>query len=153
MKRRRFQIVVALSLIGALALATGGPAASAPSGKVAPRSVKKATQLTRQSAARLTKDYAKGRAYNVCTGLTTKARKSLGGGVSCVLRVKRVAKLKPISKISIKTIVFRRNHARVDVSGYINGNPKKRLAVAFKREGGSYRLDHALVTLKGLFAR
>lgn len=158
MNTNRLSIAAALLFFGAATflgngLPIGTASANAAQAKAAPRSVKKATTLARQSATQLTKDYAKGRALNVCTGLTAKARKSLGGDVSCVTKVKRVAKLKAIKKISIKKIVFRRNRAWVDVSGYINGNPKKRLAVAFKWEGGRYRLDHSLSKLTGLFGR
>lgn len=158
MNTNRLSIAAALLFFGAATILSNGlpiglADAHAARAKAAPRSVKTATKLIRQSATQLTKDYAKGRALNVCTGLTAKARKSLGGGVGCVTTVKRVAKLKPIKKISIKKIVLRRNRAWADVSGYLNGNPKKRLAVAFKWEGGRYRLDHSLSTLAGLFGR
>ncbi len=166
MKIHRLPIAVALLLIGALALASSelalGPAsaqaarANAVYGKrapSAPRNVKKAKKLIGQSAAQLAKNYAKGRGKAVCTGLTAKARKSLGGSASCVLKVQHAAKLKLIKKISIKKIVFRRHRSWANVSGYLNGNRKQRLAVAFKWEGGSYRLDHATSTLAGLFGR
>jgi hypothetical protein len=163
-KIHRLPIAVALLLIGALALASSelalGPAsaqaarANAVYGKrapSAPRNVKKAKKLIGQSAARLAKNYARGCTKAVCTELTAKALKSLGGSKSCALKVRRAAKIKPISKISIKKLVFRRNRAWVNVSGYLNGNRKQRLALAFKWERGRYRLDHSISTLSGLF--
>lgn len=158
MRNHRSPVIVTLLLVGALAFTGGelllGPtSAYAAKGKVTPRNVKKANKLVRQSAAQLAKNYAKGRGKAVCTGLTAKARKSLGGSASCVLKVQHAAKLKLIKKISIKKIVFRRQRSWVNVSGYLNGNRKQRLAVAFKWEGGSYRLDHATSTLAGLFGR
>ncbi|MGA9761692.1 MAG: hypothetical protein WBQ14_04650 [Gaiellaceae bacterium] len=150
MKRHLFQIVVALSLAGALVLATGGPAAYTAQPKAAPRSVKKATALVRQSATQLARDYSKGRAKIVCAGLTTKARKSLGGGAKCALTVRRVFSLKPISKISIKKITFRSNRTWATVSGYLNGNRKQRVTVVFLWESGRYRLDHSVTALSGL---
>jgi hypothetical protein len=155
-KKHRFRIFVALLLIGALALASGelslGPLdAHAARAIAAPRSSSTATKLASQSAAQLAKDYAKGRAYNVCTGLTAKARKSLGGGDSCVAKVKSMARVKRISKIGITKIAFRGNRVWANVSGYLNGDRKSRLAVAFKWEDGRYRLDHSLSSLSGLF--
>jgi hypothetical protein len=163
--RRRLLIAAVPVLGGALVLAAAGltlalasaraaqpKAVSAQRAPAAPRTVKKAAKLVRQSAAQLASSYAKGRATAVCSGLTAKALKSLGGSKSCALKVRRVASVKRISKISIKKLVFRRNRAWVDVSGYLNGQPKQRLAVAFKWERGQYRLDHSITTLGGLFS-
>ncbi len=163
MKRHRSRIAVALLLIGALALIAGelslGPADARARGKVisgrqassAPRSDRKATALVRLSATQLARDYAKRRAYSVCTGLTAKARKSLGGADGCARNVRRVAGIKRISKITVKKITFRRSRAWANVAGYLNGDSKHRLVVAFKWEGGRYRLDRSLTTLEGLF--
>jgi len=161
--KRQLPIAVAFLLLGALALA-GNESALAPapvsaqakavSGQrapSAPRTLTKATKLIRQSATQLAKDYSKGRAKAVCAGLTAKALKSLGGNKSCALKVRSVAKLKRISKINIKTLVFRRNRASVNVSGYLNDKRKQRLSVAFKWERGRYRLDHSITSLSGLF--
>ncbi len=164
MIKRHLPIAVAFLLLGALALAGNEPApapgnaqaaqAKAVSGQrtaSAPRTLTKAKKLIRQSATQLAKDYSKGRAKTVCAGLTAKALKSLGGSKSCALKVRRVAKLKRISKINIKTLVFRRSRASVNVGGYLNGKRKQRLSVAFKWERGRYRLDHAITPLSGLF--
>lgn len=156
MNIHRFPFAVALLLVGALALAgsellLGPSGAQAARAKAAPRSVKKATKLARQSATQLAGDYGKGRSAKVCAGLTAKARKSLGGSAKCALTVRRVASVKRISKITIKKIAFRRHRAWVNVSGYLNGNRKQRLVVAFKWEGGRYRLDHSVSSLIGLF--
>ncbi len=155
-KKHRFSIVVVLLLIGALALASSelslGPLdVQAARAITPPRSIKTAKELARQSAIRLAGNYAKGQAKIVCTGLTAKARKSLGGKSGCASKVRLVRKAKPISKINIKKIVIRRNHVWANVSGYLNGDRKRRLAVAFKWEGGCYRLDHSLSALTGLF--
>jgi len=161
--KRHLPIAVAFLLLGALALAgnesalapaPAGAQAKAVSGQrapSAPRTLTKATKLIRQSATQLAKDYSKGRANAVCAGLTAKALKSLGGSKSCALKVRRVAKLKRISKINIKTLVFRRNRASVNVGGYLNGKRKQRLSVAFKWERGRYRLDRSISSLSGLF--
>jgi hypothetical protein len=163
-KNHRFPIAAALLLIGALVLAStelalrpeGAQAAQAKAACTkrapsAPRSAKKAQKLIRRSTAQLARNYAKGHATIVCTSLTAKALKSLGGSASCVLKVEIEAEVKPISKITIKKLVLRRNRSWVNVSGYLNGNRKQRLAVAFKWERGRYRLDHSLSTLSGLF--
>ncbi|MHB8059946.1 MAG: hypothetical protein ACYDHO_03845 [Gaiellaceae bacterium] len=167
MIKRHLPIAVAFLLLGALAfagseLAFGPATADAAQTKAAygqkrapspPRSVKKATKLIRLSAAQLAKNYAKGRTKAVCTGLTAKALKSLGGSKSCALKVRSAAVVKRITKISINKLVFRRQRSWVNVSGYLNGNRKQRLAVAFRWERGSYRLDHATSSLAGLFGR
>jgi hypothetical protein len=154
-KKNRFSIVVALLLIGTLALPSSELSlepldANAARAITATHSITTAKELARQSVAQLVSNYAKGHAKNVCTGLTAKARKSLGGKSSCASRVRLVKKAEPISKISIKKIVIRRNYVWADVSGYLNGDRKQRLAVALKWEGGRYRLDHSLTTLKRL---
>jgi hypothetical protein len=163
-KTHRLSIAVALLLVGALASTSTEPAlrpAGAQAAQVkavslqrapsAPRGVKKAEKLVRQSAAQLAKNYAKGLAKKVCGSLTVKALKSLGGDASCVLKTRIAAKLKPISKITIKKLVFRSHRGWVNVSGYLNGNRKQRLAVVFKWERGRYRLDHSTSALSGLF--
>jgi len=159
MEVRRLPLIGLALVIGGLAFASYQPSVAAAANstaaeqshsKAAPKSVTKATKLVRQSATQLAKDYAKGRAFNVCTGLTSKARKSLGGGDSCVLKVKRATGVKPISKISIKKVVLRRDRVWANVTGYLNGNRKQRLTVVFKWESGRYRLDHALTALSAL---
>ena len=158
MEIRRLPLIGLALVIGGLAFASYQPSVATANAtavqqsqsKAAPKSVKKATKLVRQSATQLAKDYAKGRAFNVCTGLTAKARKSLGGGDSCVLKVKRATGVKPISKISIKKVVLRRDRVWANVTGYLNGNRKQRLTVVFKWEIGRYRLDHALTALSAL---
>jgi hypothetical protein len=163
-KNYRLPIAVALLATGALAVASyqlplvptsalAGQHTAIHAGRkaAAPHSIKTAKELARQSVTRLAGNYAKGHAKKVCSGLTAKARKSLGGDSSCASKVRLASKAKPISMISIKKIVFRRDYVWADVSGYLNGNRKRRLAVALKWEGGRYRLDHSLSTLKGLF--
>jgi hypothetical protein len=155
-KNHLLPFAVALLIAGTLALVSyqlplGLVSAHAAQGKAAPRSVKKAMKLTRQSAAQLASDYARGYAKLVCAGLTAKARKSLGGNSSCVFKVRLATGSAPISKISIEKIAFRRSRVWADVTGYLNGNRKQRLVVAFKWEGERYRLDRSLSSLRGLF--
>lgn len=154
----RLPLIGLVLVLGGLAFASYQPSVATANAtavqqsqsKAAPKSVKKATKLVRQSATQLAKDYAKGRAFNVCTGLTSKARKSLGGGDSCVLKVKRATGVKPISKISIKKVVLRSARTWATISGYLNGNRTQRLSVVFKWESGRYRLDHSVTALSGI---
>jgi len=145
--RHRFRIVVALSLVGALALATGWPAAYSAQAKAAPRSAKKATSLARLAATQLVTSYAKGRTKSVCDNLTAKTRKLLGGSAKCASTVRLTRIATPISKAAIKKIAFRSARTWATISGYLNGNRKQRLSVVFKWESGRYRLDHSVTAL------
>jgi hypothetical protein len=118
--------------------------------KAAPRSLKKADSLARLAATELVRNYAKGRTKSVCDGLTANTRKVLGGAAKCasIVRLTRIST--PISKATIKKIAFRGARSWATISGYLNGNRKQRLAVAFKWEGGRYRPDHSVTPLSGL---
>lgn len=164
LKIRSLPIVVALLVVGAFALA-GSELPSAPMGALAaknkaahrshaisaPRKVAKAEKLARRSISRLVSDYDKGHAKSVCTGLTAKARKTLGGNVGCVSKVRLARGSKPISKVSIKKIAFRHDRVWANISGYLNGDRKHRLVASLKWEDGRYRLDLSLAAVSRLF--
>jgi hypothetical protein len=118
--------------------------------KAAPRSVKKANTLARLAETQLVRNYAKGRAKSVCDSLTAKTRNALGGVAKCVSIVRLTRISTPISKATIKKIVFRRARTWATISGYLNGNRKQRLTVVFKWESGRYRLDHSVSALSGI---
>jgi hypothetical protein len=118
--------------------------------KAALRSVKKANTLARLAETQLVRNYAKGRAKSVCDSLTAKTRNALGGVAKCVSIVRLTRISTPISKATIKKIVFRRARTWATISGYLNGNRKQRLTVVFKWESGRYRLDHSVSALSGI---
>ena len=161
---RRLPLISVVLVVGALAVAgfqpsllpTAAAAAKATAvheshSKAAPRSVKKANKFARLAVTELVRNYSKGRAKNVCSGLTAKTRKVFGGSAKCVSTVRRTRSSVPISKATIKKIAFRRARTWATVTGYLNGNRKQRLTVVFKWEGGRYRLDRSVSALSGLF--
>jgi hypothetical protein len=158
MRSTRLRIAAVLVVVGALILAGHdlSPAALATQSagvaksKAAPRTVKKAKKLVRQSVAQLARNYAKHRAKAVCNGLTVKARRSLGGNSRCVATLRYVTASKRISKVTITKIVVRSKRRLANVSGYLNRNRKKRLVVVFKWEGGRYLLDRSLTSYRNL---
>lgn len=164
MKLHNFPIAVAFLVVGAFALA-GSSLPLAPTGALAaknkavhqrqatsaPHTVAKAKKLARQSVLQLVGSYSEGRAKSVCTDLTAKARKELGGNVGCVSKVRLARDLEPVSKIVIKKIVIHRNHVRASIVGYLNRDRKHRLVAPFEWEGGRYRLDLSLSALSRLF--
>jgi len=117
--------------------------------KAPPRTVKKAKRSVSLAVTKLVGNYAKRRAKTVCNSVTIKTRKLLGGS-SCAATVRRVRKAKPISKVKIQKIAFRRARVWTNVTGYLNGQRKQRLTVSFKWEGGRYRLDHSVTPLSRL---
>jgi hypothetical protein len=164
MKNHRLSLVVGLTMAFA-ALALAGfqsslvPTATAAAktatrhesrSKAAPRSVAKAQGLARLAVTQLVRNYAKGRAKSVCSGLTAKTRKLLGGAAKCAAIVRLTRRSTPISKATIKKVVVQSGHSLAIVSGYLNGNRKQRLTVVLKWESGHYRLDRSVSALSGV---
>lgn len=164
MRTHRLPIAAALLVVGAMTfagfhlplaptVALAAQSASMRAGRLpaAPRAAAKATKLARQSVTQIARSYAKGYANIVCADLTARTRQLLGGKSSCAAKVRLARESEPISKISIKKIAFRSKRAWASVSGYLNGNRKRRLVVALRWEAGRYRLDHAVSGLESLF--
>ena len=99
----------------------------------------------------IVRGYARDRAGVVCADLTARARRSLGGSAACRRKIRIIKRLDPALHVTVRKIEFRRERAWADVSGFLGGRNKHRLAVAFKWDDGSYRLDHALTKWRGLF--
>jgi hypothetical protein len=149
--------LVTLALVGyQLSLAPPASAAAKATtlhksqSKVAPRNIKKANPLVRLTVTELVRNYAKGRTKTVCSLLTAKLRKALGGSAKCAATIRRTRSSTPISKATIKKIAFRSARTLATVTGYLNGNRKQRLSVVLKWEGGRYRLDHSVSALSGI---
>jgi len=138
------------SLFSTAAAATKASAVHESHGKAAPRNIKKANKLARLAVTELVRNYAKGRTKTVCSVLTAKLRKALGGSAKCAATVRRTRSSTPISKATIKKIAFRRARTLATITGYLNGNRKQRLSVVLKWEGGRYRLDHSVSALSGI---
>lgn len=136
-----------MAIVLSLALLVPATAASPR----APKSAVKAQRLVRRSTIEILGQYKRGHAKQVCSLMTRKARKSLGGDKSCIVMVKFASTAYPIGRVTIKKVSFRLRHAWANVSGYLNGSRSRRLAAVFKWEQGRYRLDRSLTDYSHLF--
>ena len=87
-------------------------------------------------------DYAHKRYRSVCSDLTKKERRHLGGTSKCMLAIAVLNVFVPIKKFTITAATLAKSHAQGAVSVYVNGNKKHVVHAVVKWEGGAYRLDH-----------
>jgi hypothetical protein len=109
----------------------------------APRSAKRAIKILRHNVKKLASDYAHHRYRAICSDLTAKERKHLGGTKKCMLKVALINSFVPIKKFTITSAKLGKSRLAGAVSLFVNGNKKHLMKALVKWEGGQYRLDHA----------
>ena len=87
-------------------------------------------------------DYSHKRYRAVCSDLTQKERKHLGGTSQCMLKIGLINAFVPIKKFTIVAAKLAGSDMQAAVSLYVNGNKKHVVHAVVKWEGGAYRLDH-----------
>jgi hypothetical protein len=108
----------------------------------APRSGRKALKILHVDVMKIAHDYAHKRYRAVCSDLTRRERKHLGGTSQCMLAIAVVNAFVPIKKFTITAAKLTTGHRQGTVSLYVNGNKKHVVHAVVKWEGGAYRLDH-----------
>ena len=108
----------------------------------APRSGTKALKILRTDVVKIAHDYSHKRYRAVCSDLTKKERKHLGGTSKCVLEIAVLNAFVPIKSFTLTAAKLAKNNARGTVSVCVNGNKKHVVHAVVKWEGGAYRLDH-----------
>jgi hypothetical protein len=108
----------------------------------APHSNKKALKILHADVLKIASDYAHKRYRGVCSDLTKKERKHLGGTSQCMLAIAVLNAFMPIKRFTITAAKLARSNTQGTVSVYVNGNKKHVVHAVVKWEGGAYRLDH-----------
>jgi hypothetical protein len=108
----------------------------------APHSSTKALKILHADVLKIASDYAHKRYRGVCSDLTKKERRHLGGTSKCMLEIAFLNAFVPIKKFTITAAKLARSNAQGSVSLYVNGNKKHVVHAVVKWEGGAYRLDH-----------
>jgi len=108
----------------------------------APHGGAKALRILHVDVMKIASDYAHKRYRAVCSDLTAKERKHLGGTSQCMLKIALVNAFVPIKKFTIVSAKLARSDKQAAVSVYVNGNRKHIVHAIVKWEGGAYRLDH-----------
>ena len=108
----------------------------------APRSAKKALKILHADVQKIAHDYSHKRYRAVCSDLTAKERKHLGGTSQCMLKIAVINAFVPIKKFTTIAARLRKRDTQAAVSVYVNGNKKHLIHAVVKWEGGRYRLDH-----------
>jgi hypothetical protein len=130
--------VLCLVAVLTVAVSSVAGAATAP----VPANAKAARKILRADVTKLARDYAHKHYRAVCSDLTKRERKHLGGMSGCTRTISFINAFESIKKFTITGAKIAKNRARATVSLYVNGN-KSHIVHAFtKWEGGAYRLDH-----------
>ncbi len=108
----------------------------------APHAGKKALRILHVDVMKIASDYKHKRYRSVCSDLTKKERKHLGGTSRCMLEIALINAFVPIKKFTIAAAKLGRGGKQAAVSIYVNGNKKHLVHAVVKWEGGQYRLDH-----------
>ena len=108
----------------------------------APHVGRKALKILRADVMKIASDYKHKRYRAVCSDLTKKERKHLGGTSQCMLKIALINAFVPIKKFTIAAAKLGKGAKQGTVSVYVNGNKKHLFHAVVKWEGGQYRLDH-----------
>ncbi len=155
MRKRALLLVAAVAAVAAVlaftvspispqtawAALTAAPIKEGPN-TPAPRNSTKALTILRTDVMKIAHDYKHKRFRAVCSDLTKKERKHLGGTSKCMLAVAVLNAFVPIKKFTITTATLTKGNAQGKVSLYVNGIKKHVVHAVVKWEGGAYRLDH-----------
>jgi hypothetical protein len=143
--RKRALLVAAVIAVAGVLVGTVSPislqTAWAAHTAAAPRNGKKALEILRADVARIASDYSHKRNRAVCSDMTQRELKHLGGTSNCKLTIAVLHLFLPIRKFTITSAKLAPGHLQGTVSLYLNGNKKHLVHAVAKWEGGEYRLD------------
>jgi len=115
----------------------------------APRRAATAMKLVRTDVHKLAANYVHKRYWAVCSDLTARERRHLGGTTKCMLKVTLLNSLAPIKRFTIVKASLGKRHTRATVALIVNGG-KSVLHAVFRWEAGRYRLDHQIGSMPSL---
>ena len=139
-KRALCGVAVVVTLATGLAFAVSPTAASAAH-TAAPRNERKALKILRADVVKLASDYSHRRYRAVCSDLTRRERKHLGGTSQCTFTIAVLNAFVSIKKFKLVAAKLARGDRQVSVSICVNGNKKHLVHAVAKWQGGAYRLD------------
>jgi hypothetical protein len=129
-----------ISPAAALAALTAPAIKEGPTGP-APKSAARARKVLVKDVKKLAGDFAHKRYRSVCSDLTAKQRRKLGGTKGCMLKVELLNVSTPIKRLTLVKAKINRRHTRASLTVRINGSSKHVLKGVFRWEGRRYRLD------------
>jgi hypothetical protein len=141
MAKRALCGVAAVVTVAASLAFTVSPTAASVRRTAAPRTGKAAVKILRADVAKLARDYAHRRYRAVCSDLTRRERKHLGGRSQCMFTVAVLNAFVSIKKYTIVAAKLGKRHSRGTVSLIVNGNRKHVVHAVVKWERRAYRLD------------
>lgn len=107
----------------------------------APRSATRAVKLLATDVKQLAGAFAHKRYRAVCSDLTAKQRRKLGGTKSCMLKVELLNSSASIKRFTLVKAKLNKSRTRATIKVRINGSSKHVLSGVFRWEGRKYRLD------------
>jgi len=140
MVKRALCSVAALVAVAAVLSFTVSPVSARNT--PAPHRGKEALRILHTDVLKIASDYRHKRYRAVCSDLTMKERRNLGGMSQCTLKIALINAFVPIKKFTIVAAKLGRGAKQAAVSIYVNGNKKQLVHAVVKWEGGRYRLDH-----------
>ena len=141
MSKRALLGVAAVTAITAVLAFTVSPTAAAVARTAAPRNGRTAHKILRADVMKLARDYSHKRYGAVCSDLTKRERKHLGGRSQCMFTIAVLHAFVSIKKFRIVAVKLGKHHARGTVSVCVNGDRKHVARALVKWERGAYRLD------------
>ena len=107
----------------------------------APRSAARARKVLVRDVKKLAGDFAHKRYRAVCSGLTAKQRRKLGGTKTCMVKVELLNSSASIKRFTLIKAKINKRRTCATISACINGSSKRVLKGMFRWEGRKYRLD------------
>jgi hypothetical protein len=107
----------------------------------APRSVARARRILAADVKKLAGDFAHKRYRAVCSDLTAKQRRKLGGTKTCMVKVELLNSSASIKRFTLVKARINKRRTRATISARINGSSTRVLKGMFRWEGRKYRLD------------
>ncbi len=135
-------VAAALPISPAAAMAVAGkPTVKRPT-RPAPHSAAKARKVLVADVKKLGRAFAHEQYRSVCSDLTTREWRTLGGQKPCLRRMQQLNSPTLVKRFTVVRATLDRRRTRAAVSVRINGSKQRVLKGVFKWEGGKYRLDH-----------
>ena len=145
MRKRALLVVAAATIVAGILTFTVSPIAAGSikegPNTPAPRSGTKALTILRADVMKLASDYSHKHNRAVCSDLTKRELKHLGGTSQCKLTIAVLHLFLPVKKLTIASARLAKSHLQGTVSVYLNGNKKHLVHTVVMWEGGQYRLD------------
>lgn len=133
-------LICSVVLVGFAAAISPAAAHTAKHGR-APRSAAKARRVLRTDVKKLAGDFTHKRYGAVCSDLTPKELRKLGGPKSCVLKVALLSSAISVKRFALVKVAINRSRTRATVAIRITGSHPQVLHGVFRWAGRKYRLN------------